>query len=170
MPVKAEVDAAMGELESLETVFVVRHAGTPCDMRPGRDVWFHDAMAAAAPDCPAEPMDAKHPLFILYSSGSTAKPKGILHATGGYLTGVTATHRWVFDPRPESDVYWCTADVGWITGHSCIVYGPLANGCTSVMFEGAPGYPHKGVWWELIERYGVTLFYTAPTVIRACMK
>jgi acetyl-CoA synthetase len=170
MPVKAGVDAAMGELESLETVFVVRHAGTPCNMRPGRDVWFHDAVAAAAPDCPAEPMDAEHPLFILYSSGSTAKPKGIVHTTGGYLTGVAATHRWVFDLRPESDVYWCTADVGWITGHSYIVYGPLANGCTSVMFEGAPDYPHKGVWWELVERFGVTLFYTAPTAIRACMK
>jgi acetyl-CoA synthetase len=170
LPVKAGVDAAMGELDALETVFVVRHAGTPCDMRPGRDVWFHDALAAAEPECPAEPMDAEDPLFILYSSGSTAKPKGIVHTTGGYLTGVAATHRWVFDLRPESDVYWCTADVGWITGHSYIVYGPLANGCTSVMFEGAPDYPHRGVWWELVERYGVTLFYTAPTAIRACMK
>jgi acetyl-CoA synthetase len=170
LPVKAGVDAAMGDLEDLETIFVVRHAGAPCDMRPGRDVWFHDALAAAEPECPAEPMDAEHPLFILYSSGSTAKPKGIVHTTGGYLTGVAATHRWVFDLEPESDVYWCTADVGWITGHSYIVYGPLLNGCTSVMFEGAPDYPHKGVWWELVERHGVTTFYTAPTAIRACMR
>jgi acetyl-CoA synthetase len=139
-------------------------------MQRGRDVWFHDALAAAAPECPPEPMDAEHPLFILYSSGSTAKPKGILHTTGGYLTGVASTHRTVFDLRPESDVYWCTADVGWITGHSYIVYGPLANGCTSVMFEGAPDYPHRGIWWELVERHRVTTFYTAPTAIRACMK
>ena len=115
-------------------------------------------------------LPAEHPLFILYSSGSTAKPKGILHTTGGYLTGVAATHRDVFDLRPESDVFWCTADVGWVTGHSYIVYGPLANGCTSVMFEGAPDYPAKDIWWEIIERYGVTIFYTAPTAIRACMK
>jgi acetyl-CoA synthetase len=163
--VKEALDAA-----PVETVFVVRHTGAPCAMREGRDVWVDEAMAAAAPECPAEPMDAEHPLFILYSSGSTAKPKGILHTTGGYLTGVAATHRWVFDLRPESDVYWCTADAGWITGHSFIVYGPLANGCTSVLFEGAPDYPHQGVWWELVERYGVTTFYTAPTAIRACMK
>jgi len=163
--VKEALDAA-----PVETVFVVRHTGAPCAMREGRDVWLDEAMAAAAPECPAEPMDAEHPLFILYSSGSTAKPKGILHTTGGYLTGVAATHRWVFDLRPESDVYWCTADAGWITGHSFIVYGPLANGCTSVLSEGAPDYPHQGVWWELVERYGVTTFYTAPTAIRACMK
>jgi acetyl-CoA synthetase len=170
LPMKAGVDQAMGKLESIRTVFVVRHTGSPCDMRHGRDVWFHEALAAADPQCPAEPMDAEHPLFILYSSGSTAKPKGILHTTGGYLTGVACTHRWVFDLRPETDVFWCTADVGWITGHSYIVYGPLANGCTSVMFEGAPDYPHKGIWWELVERYAVTQFYTAPTAIRACMK
>jgi acetyl-CoA synthetase len=169
-PVKSGVDATMGDLLAIETVFVVRHTGTPCDMRPGRDVWFHEAMAAAASECPAEPLDAEHPLFILYSSGSTAKPKGIVHTTGGYLTGVACTHRHVFDLRPASDVYWCTADVGWITGHSYIVYGPLANGCTSVLFEGAPDYPHKGAWWELVERLGVTIFYTAPTAIRACMK
>jgi acetyl-CoA synthetase len=169
-PVKQCVDPALADLPEIETVLVVRHTGAPCDMRPGRDVWYHRAMAAAAPECPAEPMDAEHPLFILYSSGSTAKPKGILHTTGGYLTGVAATHRQVFDLDPESDVYWCTADVGWITGHSYIVYGPLANGCTSVLFEGAPDYPHKGIWWELVERLGVTIFYTAPTAIRACMK
>jgi acetyl-CoA synthetase len=115
-------------------------------------------------------MDAEHPLFILYSSGSTAKPKGILHTSGGYLTGVAATHRYVFDLDPDRDVYFCSADVGWITGHSYIVYGPLANGATSVMYEGAPDYPHKGIWWELIQRYRVSIFYTAPTAIRACMK
>jgi acetyl-CoA synthetase len=127
-------------------------------------------MDAADPECPAEPMDAEDPLYILYTSGSTAKPKGILHTTGGYLTGVAATHRYVFDLKPEEDVYWCSADVGWVTGHSYIVYGPLLNGATSVMYEGAPDYPHKGIWWELCERYKVSIFYTAPTAIRACIK
>ena len=136
----------------------------------GRDVFYDELLARSEPVCPAEPLPSEHPLFILYSSGSTAKPKGILHTTGGYLTGVAATHRDVFDLRPDSDVFWCTADVGWVTGHSYIVYGPLANGCTSVMFEGAPDYPAKDVWWEIIERYGVTTFYTAPTAIRVCMK
>jgi acetyl-CoA synthetase len=169
-PVKATVDEAMSDLASLEHIIVVRHTGIDVPMTPGRDAFYDELLAAAAPDCPAEPMEAEHPLFILYSSGSTAKPKGILHTTGGYLTGVSATHRYVFDLDPESDVYWCSADVGWITGHSYIVYGPLANGATSVMFEGAPDYPHKGIWWELVERHGVTIFYTAPTAIRACMK
>ncbi|HEU4658428.1 MAG TPA: acetate--CoA ligase [Capillimicrobium sp.] len=153
----------------VDTVFVVRHTGVDCPMGE-RDVWFHEAMEAAAPECPAEPLEAEHPLYILYSSGSTAKPKGILHTTGGYLTHVAWTHRYVFDLKPESDVYWCSADVGWVTGHSYIVYGPLMNGATSVMYEGAPDYPHKGIWWELCERYGVTIFYTAPTAIRACIK
>jgi acetyl-CoA synthetase len=139
-------------------------------MQEGRDVWFGEAMATAEVECAAEPMGAEDPLFILYTSGSTAKPKGILHTTGGYLTGVAYTHRYVFDLKPEEDVYWCAADVGWVTGHSYIVYGPLANGATSVMFEGAPDYPAKDVWWELVERYGVTILYTAPTAIRACMK
>ncbi len=169
-PVKASVDEVMGDLDSLETIFVVQAVGGDAPMTEGRDVWFHEAMAAAAPECPAEPFDAEQPLFILYSSGSTAKPKGILHTSGGYLTGVAYTHKLVFDLKPESDVYFCSADVGWITGHSYIVYGPLANGTTSVMFEGAPDYPDKDVWWELCERYGVTIFYTAPTAIRACMK
>ena len=169
-PVKAAVDAVMGDLESLEHIVVVRHTGIDAPMRAGRDVFYDEILAAADDTCPAEPMEAEHPLFILYSSGSTAKPKGIVHTTGGYLTGVSATHRLVFDLDAERDVFWCSADVGWVTGHSYIVYGPLCNGATSVMFEGAPDYPHKGIWWELIERYGVTIFYTAPTAIRACMK
>ncbi|HWY17911.1 MAG TPA: acetate--CoA ligase [Solirubrobacteraceae bacterium] len=169
-PVKERVDEAMGDLETLEKIVVVRSKGTPCAMREGRDVYYDEILAAADPDCPAEPLDAEHPLYILYTSGSTAKPKGILHTTGGYLTGVSSTHRYVFDLEPESDVYWCAADVGWVTGHSYIVYGPLANGATSVMWEGAPDYPHKGIWWELVERYGVTILYCAPTAIRACIK
>jgi acetyl-CoA synthetase len=139
-------------------------------MRPDRDVWYHELLADADPHCPAEPMEAEHPLFLLYSSGSTAKPKGIVHTTGGYLTGVATTTAMVFDLDPERDVFWCTADAGWITGHSYVVYGPMANGCTSVMFEGAPDYPDKDIWWDIIERYRVSVFYTAPTAIRACMK
>ncbi|MGH2851961.1 MAG: acetate--CoA ligase, partial [Solirubrobacteraceae bacterium] len=169
-PVKATVDEVMGDLDTLEHIVVVRSKGTDCEMLEGRDVWYEDIMAAAEASCPAEPMDAEDPLYILYTSGSTAKPKGILHTTGGYLTGVSATHRYVFDLHPEEDVYWCAADVGWVTGHSYIVYGPLANGATSVMYEGAPDYPHKGIWWEIIERYGVTILYTAPTAIRTCIK
>jgi acetyl-CoA synthetase len=169
-PVKEAVDETMGELESLEHIVVVRHTGIDTPMRDGRDLFYDEVVSQADPVCPAEPVEAEHPLFILYSSGSTAKPKGILHTSGGYLTGVAATHRYVFDLDPDRDVYFCSADVGWITGHSYIVYGPLANGATSVMYEGAPDYPHKGIWWELIERYGVSIFYTAPTAIRACMK
>ncbi len=169
-PVKPQVDAALGGVDSLETIFVVRHTGIGCEMRDGRDVWFDEAVEAAGAECPAEPMSAEDPLYILYTSGSTAKPKGILHTTGGYLTGVASTHRYVFDLKPETDVYWCAADVGWVTGHSYIVYGPLANGATSVMFEGAPDYPGKDVWWDIVESYGVTILYTAPTAIRACMK
>jgi acetyl-CoA synthetase len=169
-PVKDRVDEHMGDLPSLEKIVVVQSKGTPCQMQEGRDVFYEQIVAAADPVCPAEPLDAEHPLYILYTSGSTAKPKGILHTTGGYLTGVSATHRYVFDLKPESDVYWCAADVGWVTGHSYIVYGPLCNGATSVMWEGAPDYPDKGIWWEIVERYGVTILYCAPTAIRACIK
>jgi len=169
-PVKDRVDEVMGDLPTLETIIVVRSKGTPCQMREGRDVYYDEAVAAADEECAAEPLDAEHPLYILYTSGSTAKPKGILHTTGGYLTAVTATHRYVFDLKPDSDVYWCAADVGWVTGHSYIVYGPLCNGATSVMWEGAPDYPHKGIWWQLVERYGVSILYCAPTAIRACIK
>ena len=169
--VKAAVDEVIGDdLPALEHIIVIASKGTPCEMRPGRDVWYAEIMAAAAPACAPEPMDAEDPLYILYTSGSTAKPKGILHTTGGYLTGVSATHRYVFDLHPDEDVYWCAADVGWVTGHSYIVYGPLCNGATSVMYEGAPDYPHKAIWWEIVERYGVTTLYTAPTAIRAAIK
>jgi acetyl-CoA synthetase len=160
----------MGGVGSLQTIVVVRATGIDCPMTEGRDVFYDEVCAAADPDCPAEPMEAEHPLFILYTSGSTAKPKGILHTTGGYLTGVTTTHRHVFDLKPESDVWWCAADVGWITGHSYIVYGPLANGATSVMWEGAPDYPHQGIWWEVAERYKATILYAAPTAIRTFIK
>jgi acetyl-CoA synthetase len=151
------------------TTIVVRHTGIDCPMGDG-DVFYDEIMQAADPECPAEPLDAEHPLFILYSSGSTAKPKGILHSTGGYLTGAAFTHKVVFDLKPETDVFFCSADVGWITGHTYIVYGPLMNATTSVMYEGAPDYPDRDVWWDLCEHYGVTIFYTAPTAIRACMK
>jgi acetyl-CoA synthetase len=169
IPVKYQVDEVIADVPDLETVVVVRSTGGECVMRPGRDVWFDDLIVSANPVCAAEPMEAEHPLFLLYSSGSTAKPRGILHTTGGYLTGVTATTEMVFDTGAEHGVFWCTADVGRITGHSHVVYGPLANGCTSVMFEGVPDYPDKDIWWEIVERYGVTIFCTAPTAIRACM-
>ncbi len=171
-PIKQALDAVLDAepLPELETIFVVRHTGDEAPMQQGRDYWMDEAMEVAPAECPAEPLAAEHPLFILYSSGSTAKPKGILHTSGGYLTQVAWTFREVFDLNVESDVYFCSADIGWVTGHSYMVYGPLANGATSVMYEGAPDYPHRGIWWELCERYGVTLFYTAPTAIRACMK
>ena len=169
-PIKPAVDEHLGGIESLETIVVVRHTGIECPMSAGRDVFYDQVVEQASDECPAEPMEAEHPLFILYTSGSTAKPKGILHTTGGYMAGVSATHRYVFDLKPEEDVYWCAADVGWVTGHSYIVYGPLANGATSVMWEGAPDYPHKGIWWELIQDYKATILYAAPTAIRTFIK
>jgi acetyl-CoA synthetase len=151
-PMKAALDPLLEGLPALETVLVVRHTGDDAPMSDGRDVWYDEAVAGADAECPAEPLDAEHPLFVLYTSGSTAKPKGILHTTGGYLTGVQTTTRYVFDLKPDEDVYWCAADIGWVTGHSYIVYGPLMNGVTSVMWEGAPDYPDKDIWWELVER------------------
>jgi acetyl-CoA synthetase len=168
--IKPAVDDFLGEVPSIETVVVVRNTGADVGMEEGRDLFYDEAIEAASEDCPAEPLDAEHPLYVLYTSGSTAKPKGILHTTGGYLTGVAWTTKHVFDLKPDEDVFWCSADVGWVTGHSYIVYGPLMTGVTSVMYEGAPDYPHKGIWWELCERFGVTVFYTAPTAIRACIK
>ncbi len=168
--IKPAVDAFMGDVPSIETVIVVRNTGADIEMTGGRDIYYDEAIEGAEAACPPAELDAENPLFILYSSGSTAKPKGILHTTGGYLTQVAWTHKHVFDLKPDEDVFWCSADVGWVTGHSYIVYGPLANGATSVMYEGAPDYPDKDIWWALCERYGVTIFYTAPTAIRACIK
>jgi acetyl-CoA synthetase len=172
---KPAVDAALGLITSggpgtVTNVLVVRRTGQDVDWTPGRDVWWHEAVEQASPEHRAEPMDAEQPLFILYTSGTTGKPKGILHTSGGYLTQAAYTHRNVFDLRPGSDVYWCTADVGWVTGHSYIVYGPLANGATQVIYEGTPDTPHQGRWWEIVAKYGVTLLYTAPTAIRTFMK
>ncbi|HEY3727342.1 MAG TPA: acetate--CoA ligase [Solirubrobacteraceae bacterium] len=169
-PIKQQVDKVMADLDTLKHIVVVKDTDAECEMKEGRDVWFHEICDAADDECPAEELDAEHPLYILYTSGSTAKPKGILHTTGGYLTGVSSTHRYVFDHKADEDTYWCAADVGWVTGHSYIVYGPLCNGATSVMWEGAPDYPHKGIWWELCEKYKVTILYCAPTAIRAFMK
>jgi acetyl-CoA synthetase len=168
--VKQAVDEVMGDLESLEHIIVVKRTGADCEMKDGRDLWYHEQLESAAEECPPEQLDAEHPLYVLYTSGSTAKPKGVLHTTGGYMVGVAATQKYVFDMHPDEDVFWCSADVGWVTGHSYIVYGPMMLGAESVMYEGAPDYPDKDIWWELVERYGVTKFYTAPTAIRACIK
>lgn len=169
---KAALDPLLEKLPTIETVIVVPIAGSgtiDAPMKDGRDIDFAQAIAAADPHCEPAPTTSESPLFILYSSGSTAKPKGILHGTGGYLTGVAWTFRHQFDLQ-DDDVYFCTADVGWVTGHSYMVYGPLVSGATSVMYEGAPDYPHQGIWWELTDRHKATIFYTAPTAIRACMK
>ncbi|MGQ0832348.1 MAG: acetate--CoA ligase [Microthrixaceae bacterium] len=167
---KPNVDAALASTPSVEHVVVVARVEEPVDMVAGRDAWWHDLMAAADPVCPCEPMDSEDLLYLLYTSGTTAKPKGIMHTTGGYLTQVAFTHKYVFDLHPESDVYWCAADIGWVTGHSYIVYGPLTNGATSVMYEGTPDTPGRDRLWDIAERYGVTILYTAPTAIRTFMK
>ncbi len=169
-PLKAAADEALYQTTTIEHVVVVQRGGNPVEMVPGRDHWYHELMATAAADCRAEPHDAEDLLFLLYTSGTTGKPKGIMHTMGGYLTHVAYTHKYVFDLQPESDVYWCTADVGWVTGHSYIVYGPLANGATQVMYEGVPNFPDTDRFWAIIEKYGVTTFYTAPTAIRTFMK
>ncbi len=168
-PMKAALDEVLGNLPKLEHVIVVNRGDTDPPMTEGRDVSWEQAVADADPTCEPEPMDSEDPLYILYTSGSTGKPKGIQHTTAGYLTQAAATHKLVFD-LSDDDVYWCGADVGWVTGHSYIVYGPMVNGATSVMYEGAPNYPAEDRWWEIIERYKVSIFYTAPTAIRACMK
>ena len=156
-------------LPELEHVIVVDRGGTNPPMTEGRDHFWHDLVDAADAECEPEPMDSEDPLFILYTSGSTAKPKGIQHTTAGYLTGVTATHKLVFDLK-DDDVYWCAADIGWVTGHSYIVYGPLANGATTVMYEGTPDWPDKDRFWRIVEKYGVTILYTAPTAIRTFVR
>jgi acetyl-CoA synthetase len=167
---KPQADEAVENAKSITAVVVVKRGGNEVEMQAGRDHWYHELMATADAVCPAEPMDSEQLLFLLYTSGTTGKPKGIMHTTGGYLTHVTYTHKYVFDLNPEKDIFWCTADVGWITGHSYIVYGPLSNGATQVMYEGVPNYPANDRMWEIIEKYKVTIFYTAPTAIRTFMK
>jgi acetyl-CoA synthetase len=171
VPLKASVDEALRDTPTIEKVIVLRRIGDAANitMQPGRDLWWHDLVAAASTDCAAEPMDAEDMLFVLYTSGTTGKPKGIVHTTAGYLVGAATTHRYVFDIK-ESDVYWCTADIGWVTGHSYVVYGPLANGATSFMYEGTPDFPDRSRFWSLIDKYGVNIFYTAPTAIRTFMR
>ena len=169
IPLKRNADAALAECPDVTTNVVVRRTETDVEWTEGRDVWYHDLVADQPAECEPEQMASEDPLYILYTSGSTGKPKGILHTTGGYMTGVAATHRWCFDLH-EDDVYWCAADVGWVTGHSYIVYGPLANGATSVLYEGAPNTPDKDRWWSIIEHYGVSILYCAPTAIRTFMK
>jgi acetyl-CoA synthetase len=173
VPLKKTADAAMADAPSVKQCLVVHRREFDVGMVEGRDVWYHELAEGASDDpasCPCEPLDAEDVLFLMYTSGTTAKPKGIVHTTAGYLVGVATTHHYIFDLKPEQDVYWCAADIGWITGHSYIVYGPLANGATSVIYEGTPDFPDKDRWWEIAERYGVTILYTAPTAIRSHMK
>jgi acetyl-CoA synthetase len=169
VPMKANADKALQSTPSVKKMVVVKRTGGNIAWEAGRDVWYHDVMATASADCPPEPMDAEDPLFILYTSGSTGKPKGVLHTTGGYLLHAAITHKYIFDYH-EGDIYWCTADVGWVTGHTYIVYGPLANGAISIMFEGIPTYPNVSRFWEVVDKHQVNIFYTAPTAIRSLMR
>jgi acetyl-CoA synthetase len=171
VPLKRTADEAMAAAPGVRRCLVVRRTGGDVPMEDGRDTWFHELDVGDGPEtCPCEPMDAEDLLFLMYTSGTTAKPKGIVHTTGGYLVGVATTHHYIFDLKPDRDVYWCAADIGWITGHSYIVYGPLCNAATSVIYEGTPDFPDKDRWWAIVERYGVTILYTAPTAIRSHMK
>ena len=171
VPLKASVDEALRGTPGMEKVVVLRRVGDAAKitMQPQRDLWWHELIQGASDECAAEPMDAEDMLFVLYTSGTTGKPKGIVHTTGGYLVGAATTHQFIFDHK-ETDVYWCTADIGWVTGHSYVIYGPLANGATSVMYEGTPDFPDRGRFWSLIDKYGVNVFYTAPTAIRTFMR
>ena len=169
VPLKRNADDALRHCPEVREVIVVRHTGGAIDWVDGRDIWYHEACAVASVDCPPEEMSAEDPLFILYTSGSTGQPKGVLHTTGGYLVYTSMTHEYVFDYR-DGDVYWCTADVGWVTGHSYIVYGPLANGATTLMFEGVPNYPDPSRFWQVVDKHNVRIFYTAPTALRALMR
>jgi acetyl-CoA synthetase len=169
IPLKANVDAALTQCPFVDNTIVVRRTGNEVGWNPRRDHWYHDLMDKAAADCPAEPMGAEDPLFVLYTSGSTGKPKGVLHTTGGYLVWASMTYHYVFDCH-EDDIYWCTADIGWVTGHSYVVYGPLANGATTLMFEGVPNHPDSSRFWEVCDKHKVSIFYTAPTALRALMR
>jgi acetyl-CoA synthetase len=169
IPLKANTDAALAKSPTVKTVIVVKRTGGAIDWSDGRDIWYHEACEAASADCPPEEMNAEDPMFILYTSGSTGKPKGVMHTTGGYMVYASMTHSYVFDYH-DGDIFWCTADVGWVTGHSYIVYGPLANGATTLMFEGVPNYPDASRFWQVCDKHKVNIFYTAPTAIRALMR